>query len=32
VKHESPAAIIATLKTLEKKISEGLAKLEEMVG
>ncbi len=32
VKHESPAAIIAALKKLEKEIAEGLAKLEEMVG
>ena len=32
VKHESPATIIATLKALEKEISEGLARLEEMVG
>ena len=32
VKHERPAAIIARLKVLEKEISEGLAKLEEMVG
>ena len=32
VKHESPAAIISRLKTLEMEISEGLAKLEEMVG
>ena len=32
VKHESPAAIIAELKKLEKEIADGLAKLEEMVG
>ena len=32
VKHESPATIIASLKVLEKEISEGLAKLEEIVG
>lgn len=31
VRHESPATIIAALKTLEKEISDGLAKLEEMV-
>lgn len=32
VTHESPAAIIARLKGLEAEISEGLAKLEEMLG
>ena len=31
VKHDSPAEIIAALKVLEAEISEGLAKLEEMV-
>ncbi|HEY8063730.1 MAG TPA: class I SAM-dependent DNA methyltransferase [Methylosinus sp.] len=30
--HESPAEIIAKLKLLEGEISDGLAKLEEMVG
>lgn len=32
VEHESPAEIIAQLKILELEISEGLKKLEEMVG
>ena len=32
VKHDSPAEIIATLKSLEAEISEGLAKLAELVG
>lgn len=32
VEHESPAQIIAQLKRLEAEITEGLAKLEEMVG
>lgn len=32
VKHDSPAEIIARLKALEAEISEGLVKLEEMVG
>ncbi len=32
VRHESPAEIIAKLKTLEGEIAAGLAKLEEMVG
>jgi len=32
VEHESPAAIITELKRLEAEISEGLAKLEEMLG
>ena len=32
VEHQSPAEIIAELKRLEAEISEGLTKLEEMVG
>ena len=32
VTHESPAAIIADLRALEAEISEGLAKLEAMLG
>jgi type I restriction enzyme M protein len=32
VEHESPAAIIADLRKLEDEISEGLTKLEAMLG
>lgn len=32
IKHDSPAEIIAELRTLEKEISDGLAMLEAMLG